>query len=109
MSISHSMIKKLGKDITKIQEGLDPQILAFWYKKILSETKEMAPSWLQDKINVKQNPILYMKFKIDISKRAVRYFMMAIDNNIGKMPYSTKLYFRKVQEIMSIEMDKSLV
>ena len=50
-----------------------------------------------------------MKFKIDISKRAVRYFMMAIDNNIGKMPYSTKLYFRKVQEIMSIEMDKSLV
>jgi hypothetical protein len=25
------------------------------------------------------------------------------------MPYSTKLYFLKVQEIMSIEMDKSLV
>ena len=109
MSVSNSMIRKLGTDITRIQEGLDPKILAFWYKKILTETKEMAPPWLQDKINVKQNPILYMKFKIDISKRAVRYFMMAIDNNIGKMPYSTKLYFRKVQEIMSIEMDKSLV
>ena len=39
MSISHSMIKKLGADITKIQEGLDPQILAFWYKKILSHKK----------------------------------------------------------------------
>jgi len=109
MSVSNSIIKKLGSDITKIQQGLDPQILAFWYKKILSETKEMAPPWLQDKINVEQNPILYMKFNIDISKRAVRYFMIAIDNNIGRMPYSTKLYFLKVQEIMSIEMDKSLV
>jgi len=109
MSVSNSVIKKLGNDITKIQQGLDPQILAFWYKKILTETKEMAPPWLQDKINVKQNPILYMKFKIDISKRAVKYFMMAIDNNIDHMPYSTKLYFFKVQEIMSAEMDKSLV
>jgi len=103
------VIEKLGSDITKIQQGLDPQILAFWYKKILTETKQMAPPWLQDKINIKQNPILYMKFKIDISKRAVKYFMMAIDNNIGNMPYSTKLYFLKVQEIMSMEMDKSLV
>ena len=109
MSISHSMIKKLGADITKIQEGLDPQILAFWYRKILSETKEMAPSWLQDKINVKQNPILYMKFKIDISKRAVRYFIIAVENNLPQMPYSTQLYFLKVQEILGFEMDKSLV
>jgi len=103
------MIKKLVTDITKIQHGLDPQVLAFWYNKILTETKEMAPPWLQDKINVKQNPILYMKFNIDISKRAVRYFMMAVDNNIDHMPYSTKLYFLKVQEILSLEMDKSLV
>ena len=109
MSVSNSLIKKLETDITKIQHGLDPQVLAFWYKKILTETKEMAPPWLQDKINVKQNPILYMKFNIDISKRAVRYFMMAVDNNIGHMPYSTKLYFLKVQEILSLEMDKSLV
>ena len=50
-----------------------------------------------------------MKFNLDISKRAVRYFMIVIDNNIDDMPYSTKLYFIKVQEIMSIEMDKSLV
>ena len=37
------------------------------------------------------------------------YFMIAVDDNLEKMPYSTKLYFLKVQEIMSIEMDKSLV
>jgi len=69
----------------------------------------MAPPWLQDKIKVKQDPILPMKFNIDISKRAVRYLMIAIDNNVDAMPYSTKLYFLKVQEIMSTEMDKSLV
>ena len=32
-----------------------------------------------------------------------------IDNNLDDMPYSTRLYFLKVQEIMSSEMDKSLV
>ena len=50
-----------------------------------------------------------MKFNLDISKRAVRYFMIAVDNNLDEMPYSTKLYFLKVQEILSTEMDKSLV
>jgi hypothetical protein len=50
-----------------------------------------------------------MKFNLDISKRAVRYFMIAVENNLQQMPYSTQLYFLKVQEILSLEMDKSLV
>jgi len=62
-----------------------------------------------DKINVKQDPILPLKFNINISKRAVSYFMQVIDYNLEKMPYTTRLYFLKVQEIMSAEMDKSLV
>jgi hypothetical protein len=62
-----------------------------------------------NKINVKQDPILPLKFNINISKRAVSYFMQVIDYNLEKMPYTTRLYFLKVQEIMSAEMDKSLV
>ena len=77
--------------------------------KLLKKPLEMAPPWLQDKINVHQDPVLQMKFNLDISKRAVRYFMIVVDNNLDDMPYSTKLYFLKVQEIMSTEMDKSLV
>ena len=69
----------------------------------------MAPPWLQDKIKVNQDPILPMKFNLDISKRAVRYFMIVVDENLDIMSYSTKLYFLKVQEILSSEMDKSLV
>ena len=49
------------------------------------------------------------KFNIDISKRAVRYFMQVIDYNLKNMPYTTQLYFMKVQEIVSTNMDKSLV
>ena len=41
--------------------------------------------WLQDKINVKQDQILPMKFNLDISKRAVRYFMIAVENNLAQM------------------------
>ncbi len=103
------MLKKIGDDVSDLKDGLDPKNLAYWYDKIIHETREMAPPWLVDKINVKQDPILQMKFNIDISKRAVRYLIIVIDNNLDDMPYSTRLYFLKVQEIMSSEMDKSLV
>ena len=109
MSITSQIIKKLNSDITQIQKGLQPDQLSFWYQKIISDTKDMAPPLLQEKIKVKQDPILPMKFNIDISKRAVRYLMVCIDNNLQQMPYTTRLYFLKVQEIMSLEMDKALV
>ena len=103
------MMKKIDTDVSNLTQGLQPQNLSFWYDKIIKETIEMAPPWLQDKIKVNQDPILPMKFNLDISKRAVRYFMIVVDNNLDDMPYSTKLYFLKVQELMSTEMDKSLV
>lgn len=103
------MMKRFVTDVTNLQEGLHPENLAFWYFKVIQEAKDMAPPWLADKINVKQDQVLPMKFNLDISKRAVRYFMMAIDNNLGSMPNSTKMYFLKVQETLSGEMDKSLV
>ncbi len=109
MAIINNMIKKFDNDVSNLKEGLHPENLSYWYSKIIKETIDMAPPWLQDKIKVKQDPILTMKFNLDISKRAVRYFMIVVDNNLDNMPYSTKLYFLKVQEIMGTEMDKSLV
>ena len=109
MSIIHPLLKKLQNDVQQLQKGLQPNHLSFWYQKIIADSKEMAPPWLQDKINVKQDPILPMKFNLNISKRAVRYFMIEVENNLQQMPYSTQLYFLKVQEILSLEMDKSLV
>ena len=103
------MMKKIDSDISYLQQSLHPQSLSYWYDKIIRETIEMAPPWLQDKIKVNQDPILTMKFNLDISKRAVRYFMIAVDNNLDDMPSSTRLYFLRVQEIMATEMDKSLV
>ncbi len=109
MRIINSMMKKLDSDVTNLQSGLHPENLSYWYDKIIKETIDMAPPWLQNKIKVEQDPILTMKFNLDISKRAVRYFMIVVDDNLEDMPYSTKLYFLKVQEIMSADMDKSLV
>ena len=109
MPIINHMMHQINNDVANLQRGLHPESLAFWYEKIIKETKEMAPPWLQDKIKVNQDPILSLKFNLDISKRAVRYVMIAVDNNIDQMPYSTKLYFLKVQEILETEMDKSLV
>ena len=109
MSITNKMLNKIDDDITNLKDGLYPENIDYWYKKIIDETIEIVPPWLVDKINVKQDPILPLKFNINISKRAVSYFMQVIDYNLEKMPYTTRLYFLKVQEIMSAEMDKSLV
>ncbi|NIP62144.1 MAG: hypothetical protein GWN01_15875 [Nitrosopumilaceae archaeon] len=109
MAIINEMMNKINSNIKNYQKGLQPENVGFWYDKIIKETKEMAPPWLQDKIKVEQDPILTLKFNINISKRAVRYFMIAVDNNLDHMPYTTRLYFLQVQEIMSTEMDKSLV
>ncbi len=107
--LTNRILNKMSTDIGNLRKGLNPENIAFWYKKVVEEAKEMAPPWLVDKIHVKQDPILHMKFNLDISKRAVRYLMIAIENNLDNMPYSTRLYFLKVQEIMTDEMDKALV
>ena len=109
MSVTSQLMRKLSSDIVNLQKGLQPDHLSFWYQRIISETKDMAHPWLQEKINVIQDETLPMKFNLDISKRAVRYLMIAIDNNLQQMPYTTQLYFLKVQEIMTLEMNKSLV
>lgn len=107
--LTDAMLGKMSSDIENLKDGLDPENIAFWYKKVIAEAKEMAPPWLVDKIGVRQDPVLYLRFNLDISKRAVRYLMITITNNLDSMPYSTRLYFLKVQEIISQEMDKSLV
>ncbi|MDE1843442.1 MAG: hypothetical protein KGH95_07320, partial [Thaumarchaeota archaeon] len=100
------MLHGMSSGITNLKEGLDPENIALWYNKIIGDAKEMAPPWLVDKIGVKQDPILYLKFNLNISKRAVRYLMIAIENNLDAMPYTTRLYFLKVQELVTQEMDK---
>ena len=103
------MLKKLDENVSDMQQGLQPENLVYWYDIVIKEARYLAPAHLQDKINVKQDPILLMKFNLDISKRAVKYFMISIDKYIEKMPYTTKVYFLKVQETLIIQVDKSLV
>ena len=109
MSITNKMLNKIDVDIENLKYGHQHENLEYWYRKITDETIEILPPWLTDKVNIRQDPVLPLKFNIDISKRAVRYFMQVIDYNLKNMPYTTQLYFMKVQEIVSTSMDKSLV
>ena len=99
---------KIMSGVKNLREGLDPDILAYWYKRIEDRSIETVPSHLKDKIHFEQDRILWMKFKMDVSKRAVPYVMQVIDEYIPMMPYSTGLYFRKVQQILTEEMNREL-
>jgi hypothetical protein len=94
--------------VKNLREGLNPDILAYWYKRVEDRSREIVPPHLKDKVHFEQDRILWMKFKMDVSKRAVPYVMQVIEEYIPSMPYSTGLYFRKVQEILTDEINKEL-
>jgi hypothetical protein len=104
--LSIDTIAKLAKKIENLKEGLNPEVIYEWFVIVEEEAKAKAPAELRDLIRVKQDPILPMKFKIDISRRAVKYFIDAIENNLEKMPLATRLYFQKVEEVILSEYEK---
>ncbi len=99
---------KISMTIKSLKEGLDPETLAYWYKRIEDQAIEIVPPHLKKKIHFQQDRVLWMKFKMDISKRAVPYVIQIIEEYIPIMPYSTGLYFQKVQHMLKDEMNKDL-
>ncbi len=99
---------KIASTVKGLKEGMDPDILAYWYKRIEDRSIEIVPEHLKDKVHFEQDRTLWMKFKMNVSKRAVPYVMNVIEEYIPMMPYSTGLYFRKVQEILTDEMNRDL-
>jgi len=105
--MGNSLIIKLNNIIKEIQNGLIPEVLANWYLVVQSRARELCTEVLRDKIIVEQDPLLSMKFKLNISKRTVPFVISAIEQTLPEMPYSTKLYFEKVQEIILEEFIKA--
>ena len=101
------VLQKLLKEIEDLKLGLDPTVLAGWYNKIESDAKAKAPLHLRDSIQVVQNEILPMKFEFKTSKRAVSYVFEAIEDNLPSMPFATKLYFQKLEEIIELQISRS--
>lgn len=99
---------KIVNTVKGLRDGMDPDILAYWYKRIEDKSIEIVPDHLKDKIHFEQDRVLWMKFKMNVSKRAVPHVMNVIEEYIPMMPYSTGLYFRKVQEILTDEMNNDL-
>jgi hypothetical protein len=94
-------LNRILEELTEAKEGLDPTILETWYRVVESEAKLLCPTEeLRDSIKIEQDEVFPMKFKVDMSKRAVPYFMQAIDKNLNDMPFATRLYFQKLQDIV---------
>jgi len=102
----YNAIKEIKKTTDNLLTGLDPHIISYWFDQIIRDVNDMVPSWLVNKINIKQDENLPMKFNIHVSKRTIRYLIQAIDQNIVSMSYSTKLYFLKIEELIELETNK---
>ena len=91
------------ENMKQVQKGLDPVIIKKWYDVIINETKIICPEKLVDSMRVEQNQVLLMKFELKSSKRAIPYIIDSIEKNLDKMPFATKLYFLKLEEIIQKE------
>lgn len=108
-SVEVNVLNRLVETIKDTQVGLDPDIIAGWYKVIEAEAKQLCPTEeLRDSIHVIQNPDLPMKFEFKSSKRALEYIVQAIEHNLNSMPFATRLYFEKFVEIMDKELQTYL-
>ncbi len=95
--------------LNTLNEGLDPEVLAYWYKRIEDKSKDMCDKELGEKITFSQNRLLWMKFDIYLSKRAIPLVLQTVRDFIPLMPFSTSLYFEKVYQIILDEFNKDLI
>ena len=102
-------LDSLAETITDVTRGLDPEVLSRWYSIVESEARSLCPTEeLRESIRVVQDPVLLMKFELKASKRAIPYVVEAIENNLSKMQFATRLYFQKFEEIMNKELERYL-
>jgi len=101
--IEVKVLEKLADIIEEVKNGLDPDLLASWYEFIVERAKENCPVNLKDTISVERDPILTLKFHIKASRRAVPYLLDVMEEHLPQMPYATRLYFQKVEEILELE------
>ena len=94
------LIQRLVAEIESLKHGLDPEVLAAWYRKVEVDARARAPDSLKESIQVIRDPVLTMKFEFRASRRAVEHVVKAIDANLSSMPLATRLYFQKLQELI---------
>lgn len=104
-----ALITEYCDNLNNLNEGLDPEVLAYWYKRIEDKVKEICNKELGEKITFTQNRLLWMKFDIQLSKRAVPLVLQTMRDYIPLMPFSTSLYFEKVYQIILDEFNKDLI
>jgi hypothetical protein len=103
-NVEINTLNRLVETIQDVTNGLDSDVIASWYSVIESETKALCPTAeLRESVQVVQNPELPMKFEFKMSKRAIPFVLEAIESNLNSMPFATRLYFQKFEEIMQKE------
>ena len=108
-NVEINTLNKLVETIEDVKNGLDTDVIASWYSVIESETKSLCPTEeLRESVYVVQDALLPMKFEFKASKRAIPYVIDVVENNLNSMPFATRLYFQKFEEIMQKELSNYL-
>lgn len=107
-NVELTFLNRLSTMINDAKIGLDPEVLGRWFEAVISHARSISPDDIQRTMKLVQDPVLPMKFELKSSKRAVPFIVEAIERNLGMMPFATRLYFLKVEEILEGQYSKIL-
>ena len=107
-NVELTFLNRLSSMIDDARTGLEPEVVARWFDTVISHAQAISPDDLAESVKLIQDPVLPMKFQLTSSKRAVPFIIEAIESHLGTMPFATRLYFLKVEEILEKQYSRNL-
>ena len=96
-------ISPLVKELSGMVEGLDPQQLEVWRKKVEDDARESAPADVKERVSVPAVDPAKRGTQLRVSQSALPYIVAAIRKNKESMPQGARSYFETLDDLLSKE------
>lgn len=104
---SLSSMSPLVKELGGMVEGLDPEQLESWRKKVEDGAREAAPPEVKDRVEVPRVDFGKNGARITVSQSAIPYIVAAIRENLESMPRGARSYFEALGDLLSKEVARA--
>jgi NhaP-type Na+/H+ or K+/H+ antiporter len=100
-------ISPLVRELSGMVEGMEPEELERWRKKVEDDARESAPPEVRDRVSVPRIDPGRKGEKVKASRSAVPYIVAAIRKNKEAMPQGARSYFEALEDLLSREVGRA--
>ncbi|MDE1858053.1 MAG: cation:proton antiporter [Thaumarchaeota archaeon] len=100
-------ISPLVRELSGMVDGLDPEQVESWRKKVEDYARESAPPDVRSRVSVPRIDPGKRVMKIRVSQGAIPYILAAIRITKGSMPQGARSYFEALDDLLVKEAGKA--